>query len=82
MKSQVSEAALEQLESDKDQIEKEIGQKLEWNPNPDARDKVIALYLPADLRDEEQWPGYIDWIVDTTKRFRKAFSPRVTNLEL
>jgi hypothetical protein len=31
------------FESQKQYIEGEIGEKLDWNPNPDNKDKVIVL---------------------------------------
>lgn len=77
-----SEAALSQLMEQKEEIEKEIGDQLRWNPNPDARDKIISLLKDADLNKKDKWHEYIDWMIDKTARFRKTFSPRVKMLEL
>jgi hypothetical protein len=75
-------AALEQLLAQKDAIEAEIEAELLWNPNEDARDKVIAIYCDADLRRRDKWPGYLDWMWDVTGRFRRTFMPRVKRLNL
>jgi Domain of unknown function (DUF4268) len=77
-----AEAALQQLLDHKAEIEAEIGQPLAWNPNPEATDKVIALYRDVDLRNRDKWPEYVDWMVQFTDRFRRAFGPRVKQLDL
>ena len=76
------EAALSQLQEWKNEIEAEIGQPLQWNPNPDNRDKIIALYRDADLARRDKWPEYLSWMVDTTRRFRQAFGARLKVLNL
>ncbi len=80
--NKIADSALAQLEADKVAIEKEIGAKLLWNPTPEKRDKVIALYRKVDLADRESWPEYCDWLVEHVRKFRKAFMPRVKKLEL
>jgi hypothetical protein len=74
--------ALQQLQESKATIEAEIGRTLEWDPNPDAADKVIASIRDADLSRRDKWPEYLDWMVDTTVRLRKAFAPRIKALDL
>jgi hypothetical protein len=74
--------ALPQLEADRDAIEKEIGEPLQWNPNPENRDKVILLDRPADLNDRSKWPEYISWLVDRDAIFKNAFEPRIKKLDL
>jgi hypothetical protein len=72
--------ALKQLMESKEQIEQEIGTPLKWDPNPGATDKVIVLTRPADLTQKSKWPEYLDWMVNTTVKFRKTFAPRVKDL--
>lgn len=81
LRNQIADMALAQLERQQDGIERELGAKLIWNPNPDNRDKVIGLYRDANLQDRNAWPEYLDWMVDMTTRFRKVFMPRIKNLE-
>jgi len=79
---QGGDAALAQLQEWKKEIEGEIGEPLQWNPNPDNRDKIIALYRDADLAHRDKWPEYLAWMVDRTRRFRQAFGPRLKLLTL
>jgi len=80
--SAIADKALPQLEQQKEEIEDELGVKLQWNPNPSNRDKTIAIYRDADLRQKAQWAQYTDWMVDMVSRFRKVFMPRVKKLDL
>jgi Domain of unknown function (DUF4268) len=80
--NKIASAALPQLEAERAEIETEIGEKLEWNPNPEAIDKTIVLQRDADLNDRNQWPEYVSWLVEKVDKFRKAFVPRVKKLNL
>ncbi len=80
--NKVASSALPQLEAERSAIESEIGERLEWNPNPEASDKVIKLERIADLNDREKWPEYVSWMVDITDKFKKVFGPRVKKLNL
>lgn len=71
------ESALATLEAEREAIEAELGTKLTWNPNPENRDKVIALYRDVDFGNQEKWPEHVEWLVDQVARFRKVFGPRV-----
>ena len=77
-----SESALSQLMAQKDEIEAEIGEPLHWDAVPDASDKVIAITREGDISRKEKWSENLDWMVDMTERFRKAFRPRVRQLDL
>ena len=72
---------LEQLMADREVIEDEIGTSLEWNPNPENKDKVIGVYHDAGLSDRDLWDEYLKWMVDMNKRFRNVFGPRVRRLD-
>ncbi|MEO2014611.1 MAG: DUF4268 domain-containing protein [Fuerstiella sp.] len=78
----VADVALEQLESDKDAIHKEIGCELTWNPNPDKRDKIISIDRSADLTRRDQWDDYVSWITEKVVTMRAAFHPRAMQLDL
>ena len=82
IRGKVAAAAYPQLEAQKDAIEKEICQKLEWNPHPEKQDKTIGLLRDADLHDRDKWESHVRWLVETTVKFRKAFAPRVKQLDL
>ena len=65
------------FESKKEIIENKIGSKLDWNPNPDNRDKVITLTKQFDLQDENNWIGAIQWLVGETIKFKETFSKMI-----
>jgi hypothetical protein len=81
IENKIANWALPQLESQKKEIEAEIGSKLQWNPNPENRDKIITLTKDVDFQNREEWDSYIEWLVDMVKRFKKAFAPRVKKLK-
>jgi hypothetical protein len=78
--NRVAASALEQLQRDQKAIEQELGEKLIWNPNPDARDKVIGLFRDADLSDKNRRDEQVDWLVDRIERFIRTFKPRAAKL--
>ncbi len=80
--NRVADAVLDQLLKDKNAIEQEIGTALQWNPNPENRDKTILLSRDIDLNDKESWGPQIDWLVDMNAKFRQVFMPRIKKLDL
>jgi hypothetical protein len=62
------------LESKKEEIEKLIGQQLLWNPNPNNRDKIIALFHETEFNDPKKVEDALQWLVDYTIKFRDTFS--------
>ncbi|TOM16271.1 DUF4268 domain-containing protein, partial [Vibrio parahaemolyticus] len=55
-------------------IESKLGAQLEWNPNSNAKDKVITLTKSFDLTDETKWNEPIKWLTDNTVSFYSVFS--------
>lgn len=80
--NQIADVMLPQLEQEKDAIEREIGEKLQWNPTPEKRDKIIGLFRKIDLSNRDAWPEYCDWLATYVDKFRKAFSPRIKKVNL
>jgi hypothetical protein len=74
--------ALAELLRERDAIERDIGSPLQWDANPSAVDKTVALVRPAELCKKDKWPEYLEWMVDTTRRFHAAFAPRLHDLDL
>jgi hypothetical protein len=62
------------LEEHRVTIESQIGEVLNWNPNPDNRDKVITLTKSFDLSDPTQWSEPIAWLTQKTVDFHRVFS--------
>ena len=82
LRNDIADGALAQLQEQREEIEKELGTQLDWNPNPQNRDKIIMLSREADLSAGSRWPEYLEWLVDWNVRFRTVFSPRVRRLSL
>jgi hypothetical protein len=57
----------------KKRVEEEIGEKLEWNPNPNNKDKIIALNRNFDFENKDSWDEAINWSVNYTLAFKKVF---------
>jgi hypothetical protein len=76
------DAGLAQLMESRSEIERELGQPLVWNPNPEASDKVVVLQREADIRVKERWAEYLQWMVQSTVNMRGVFAPRVRGLQV
>lgn len=61
------------FEQNKAEIEKVIGSELTWNPNENAKDKIITLTRQFDLHDKQNWKEAIEWLANQTILFRKVF---------
>lgn len=72
--NKIADSMLPFLETRKQEIEDKIGSKLLWNPNSEARDKVIALYQDTNFDDESKVEEALNWLVDNTIKFREVFS--------
>lgn len=61
------------FEEKKTEIEQEIGEKLEWNPNPNNKDKIIAISRDFDFENKESWDDGIKWLVIKALIFKQVF---------
>jgi len=69
------------LESDKQAIEQEIGQPLDWRELPQRDTSRIILSLAnANMKDSKLWPEQHRWLADNLERFNAAFRPRIQAL--
>jgi len=82
MSHRVADKAISQLMEQKEEIERELGIELLWNPHPEKSDKIIAVYRNADIWNREEWDIYIAWLVDMVSKFRKVFMPRIKMLNI
>jgi len=69
-----AEEWLPYFESRKDFIESKIGADLNWNPNPNNKDKVITYTKQFNLEDKNNWKEAINWLVSHTISFKNVFS--------
>ena len=66
------------LEKHKAQIEKNLGQPLEWEPLENRKACRIAAYMPGNIDDDEETLTEIrDWMVVSLLRFKKVFDPHL-----
>ena len=72
--NKIADTMLPYLESKKTEIETAIGQPLQWNPNPNNRDKIIVLLHTTDFNDQQKVEEALDWLVNYTIKFRDIFS--------
>ncbi|WP_347838483.1 DUF4268 domain-containing protein [uncultured Draconibacterium sp.] len=75
--NKIADTMLPFLESKKNEIESAIGQNLNWNPNPDNRDKIIVLEHTTDFDDKQKVEQALNWLVEYTLKFRETFSKLV-----
>jgi len=62
------------LEQDKEQIETELHEVLEWSELPGKKASRIKLYANADISDDNTWEGYFEWLSTKADLFQKVFS--------
>ena len=68
------------LEVDKEEIENEIGNKLEWRENPDKTSSKILLFNDFDPTNKEKWKEQHIWFKENIEKFDKVFRNRVKEL--
>jgi len=68
------------LERQKEQIEKEIGEKLEWRELPDGKQSHITFRKNIDLVNKANWSEIHIWFLDKLEKLYKTFKSRVAEL--
>jgi hypothetical protein len=70
------------LHEEKEKIEEEFGEKLDWRELPGKVGSQVALVLkPADPSDRKDWRRQHGWLRDRLERFHAVFRPRVKQLD-
>lgn len=79
----VDKSAFHALYAQKDAIEKEFGEPLEWMELPGKKATRIVLYKSGvDPSDEKQYPELHAWMLAKMDRFKTVFAPRIKSLVL
>ena len=58
-----------------------MGCEPEWDANPTAKDKTIALFHKTDLSDLQKKEEALDWLVQQTIVFYNVFSKEVKRIK-
>ena len=74
------EDAFAQLESQRDAIEAEIGETLQWLPLPGKKAARILLEAPIDPKDDSNHERVKEWMYKQSVAFYRAFHDRVRAL--
>ncbi len=70
------------LKDDKESIEAEFGQPLEWHLKPETKVSYIRLSKAGeDYRDRERWAEQHAWLAAQLQRFDQVFRDRVRGLD-
>lgn len=70
----------QQLEDDRDAIDAELGQEVEWRPGKSRKVDLIIVRTPADIQDETQWGKHHAWLYQQIQLFHKVFADRIQSL--
>ena len=69
------------LKARKKEINSALGCEPEWDANPTAKDKTIALFHETNLSDPQKMEEAIEWMVQQTIVFYNVFSKEVKGIK-
>ena len=70
------------LEARRYEINHALGCEPQWDANPKAKDKTIALFLQTDLTDSQKVEEALAWLVEQTVIFYNVFSKEVKGIKV
>ncbi len=70
-----------QLLADKDEIENEFGEALNWIEKEGVTMKKVLITRDADLKNEDLWDEYFEWLSVKIESLNKVFRERIKNLD-
>jgi len=74
-----SKAHFSLLQGDKEEIENEIGENLEWRENPKQNRVILKVHM--DPKNKADWEKQHAWLLEKLELFHKTFSPRIKALD-
>jgi hypothetical protein len=78
-----SKSAFQSLLAQKNEIEKEFGEPLDWQELPGKKATRIAIFKnDVDPSNKEQYPQLNSWMLEKMDRFRQVFAARVRSLPM
>ncbi len=81
IRNQVVDKYYPALEARRYEINHALGCEPEWDANPSAKDKTIALFHKTDLSDPQKMEEALDWLVQQTIIFYNVFSKEVKGIK-
>lgn len=72
-----NKAIFDHLFAQREQIESEFGEPLEWRRLDDKKASIIASSHACDGHDLNQWPETIAWLIEHIRKIHQVFSPRI-----
>ena len=71
-----------EIQNKKKEIEKEIGEKLSWQPLPGRSASRIKTDRNNSILDNDsEWNSYIDWSIEKLEKFYHTFKSRLKNID-
>jgi hypothetical protein len=61
------------LEQHKEEIEADLGEKLEWLELPDKKASRIKISTSGDFDNQDKWDEYFEWLLQMTEKFQRVF---------
>ena len=68
-----SKDLFKELHKNREAIESELGEKLEWMELPERKASRIILTKEANVKDKKHWDEYFDWLLHKAEDFKKVF---------
>jgi len=62
-----------QLLAHKDEIEKQLGEQLEWMELPGKKASRVKVSKPGSFADKEKWPEQFAWLFQEAEKFHGVF---------
>lgn len=62
-----------QFQNNKDSIEQDLGEKLNWMDLPNKKARRILITKEADINDTSKWENYFEWLLSQAEKFYKIF---------
>jgi hypothetical protein len=76
-----SKAMFKQLKAHQADIDKALGNKLEWLELPDGHAcRILQVRADSPLEDESEWPAYFAWLEQAALRMSEVFRPLAKEL--
>ena len=70
------------LKRNKEEIEKEFGDTLDWQDLDDSKASRIRTYkYNCHIDNEDQWDSNCEWLINKVEKLYKIFSPRIKQIK-